>query len=143
MLGPEKEVMSSFVETGLMQVVFVPVLNHGNPSVAASVSADCVAHQDPQLFWEMHGRLYEEQDQLWSATRDYYVTTAVAIGADQTAFEQCYDDGSGLARVQALDALRRERGITSQPVFDVNGVITAGLGNLFPTINGVIDQLEQ
>ena len=58
-------------------------------------------------------------------------------------FEQCYDDGSGLARVQALDALRRERGITSQPVFDVNGVITAGLGNLFPTINGVIDQLEQ
>ncbi len=119
--------MSNYVETGLMQVVFVPVLNHGNPSVAASVSADC----------------YEEQDQLWSATRDYYVNTAVAIGADRATFEQCYDDGSGLARVQALDALRRERGITSQPVFDVNGVITAGLGNLFPTINGVIDQLEQ
>jgi protein-disulfide isomerase len=142
-LGLEQEIMDNYVATGQVKVIFSPVLNHGSPSVFSTVAADCVAHQNPELFWAMHGRLFAEQAQLWTATRDYYVNTAVAIGADQAQFEQCYDDGSGLARVQALDELRRARGITSQPIFDVNGVITPGLGNLVATIDGVISELEQ
>jgi protein-disulfide isomerase len=142
-LGLQQDLYEQYVTSGQVKMVFSPVLNHGLPSVYASVSADCVAHQDPALFWEIHERLFEEQDLLWNAPRDYYVALATSIGADQATFEQCYDDGSGLSRVQALDELRRSRGITNQPVFDINGVITPGLGNLEATLVGVLAEVEQ
>jgi hypothetical protein len=41
--------------------------------------------------------LFEQQDELWSANRDYYVTLAER-GADGPLFEACYDDGSDWPR---------------------------------------------
>jgi hypothetical protein len=58
--------------------------------------------------------------------RDYYVNTAVAVGADQATFEACYDGEDGLATVMELDAIRRDRAVFSQPIFDINGEIFVG-----------------
>jgi 2-hydroxychromene-2-carboxylate isomerase len=80
----------------------------------------------PALFWEIHEVLFENQSQLWRADREYYVQTAVSVGADQAQFEACYDGADGTARVLELDALRRERGIFSQPTFDINGNVQGG-----------------
>lgn len=126
MLGTEPQVIESFVNSGQVKLVFWPVLNHGNPSVYATLTADCVGAQDPDLFWQIHEDLFENQGALWRATRDDFVAFAVAAGADQAQFETCYDDGAALARVMALDATRRERGVFSQPVFDINGRILGG-----------------
>lgn len=123
-----------------MQYVFWPVLNHGDPSLYASVTAECVARQDMEAFWRVHRLLFEEQRQLWSADRDYFVDAAVRAGADQAAFEQCYDDGSGVDQVLILDTIRRERGIYGQPVFDINGQILFG-GQSWATFQSVIDPL--
>jgi 2-hydroxychromene-2-carboxylate isomerase len=54
------------------------------------------------------------------------VQTAVAVGADQAEFEACYDGAEGTAKVLELDDLRRQRGIYSQPTFDINGTIQGG-----------------
>jgi len=114
------------VDSGQAKIVFWPVLNHGNPSVYSSLTAQCAGAQDPELFWEVHDTLFTHQGELWRATRDYYVAVAVAAGADQAAFEVCYDDPQQLAALMNLDATRRERGIFSQPVFDVGGNVFAG-----------------
>lgn len=126
MLGTEPDIVANFVENGEVKIVFWPVLNHGDPSTYSTLTALCVGQQDPALFWDVHQILFQNQDQLWGANRDYYVNTAVSVGADQAAFEACYDGPNGLADVMELDALRRERGIYSQPTFDINDNIFAG-----------------
>ena len=126
MLGTEPEVIENYVEDGRVKVVFWPVLNHGNPSVYSTVAAHCAGAQDPSQFWQMHNVLFENQRDLWSASRDYFVDTAVSLGLDQDAYEACYDDPSTLAEVMALDSIRRDRGVFGQPTFDANGLIFAG-----------------
>jgi protein-disulfide isomerase len=125
-LGTEPEVIEEYVKDGKVRIIFWPVLNHGNPSVYSTVSAHCAGQQDPEQFWVMHNTLFENQRELWSATRDYYVGTAVTLGLDQAAFEACYDSPEILAEVMALDSIRRDRGVFGQPTFDANGLIFAG-----------------
>lgn len=126
MLGTEPEVIQNYVETGQVKLVFWPVLNHGNPSVYSTLTAECAGQQDPALFWTVHEQLFANQDELWGAGRGYFVETAVAAGADQAIFEACYDSQSAMDQVLELDNVRRQRGIFSQPQFDIGGTIFVG-----------------
>ena len=138
MLGTEPDVIEAYVETGDARIVFWPVLNHGDPSVFSTLTAECVAQQDIDLFWDVHKVLFTNQQDLWAAGRDYYVNTAVSVGAEREAFESCYDSVEAMDQILELDALRRERGIYSQPVFDVNGQTFYGLQS-FNTFSNVIE----
>lgn len=132
MLGTEPELVKNYVATGLIRIVFWPVLNHGNPSLYSTLASECVGQQDPGAFWQVHELLFENQRDLWGANRDYYVQTAVSVGVDQATFEACYDDPDNLAHVLSLDETRRQRGVYSQPTFDIGGQIFVG-SQSFPT----------
>lgn len=134
MLGEEKRIREEYVETGRMMYIFWPVLNHGNHSVFSHAAMDCVAHQDPKLGWDMHEVLFINQRDLWSAPRDFFVQQAEIVGADIPAFEECFDTGAGVERVQALDTIRRDRGVRGQPIFDVNGDVVRGYGSSLNTL---------
>jgi protein-disulfide isomerase len=140
-LGVEPDIIANYVNRGVVKIVFWPVLNHGDPSLYSTLTAECVAQQDMGAFWHVHKLLFENQQDLWSASRDYYVETAVRVGADQATFEACYDGPLGIDNILVLDNLRRQRGIFSQPVFDVNGQLLAGRQSfdLFATI---FDEIE-
>lgn len=138
MLGTEPEVVEAYVETGKARIVFWPVLNHGDPSVFSTLTAECVAQQDIDLFWDVHKLLFTNQRELWTADRDYYVNAAVSVGADQETFERCYDSMEAMDQILELDALRRARGVYSQPVFDVNGQMFFG-SQSFNTFSDVIE----
>ena len=126
MLGTEPDIIRDYVETGQVKLVFWPVLNHGNPSVYSTVTAECAGQQDSAMFWAVHETLFENQSELWGAGREFYVETAVAAGADQSTFETCYDSQSAMDQVLELDNIRRQRGIFSQPQFDINGTVFVG-----------------
>ncbi len=140
MLGTEPEVIQNYVETGQIKIVFWPVLNHGDPSVYATLTAQCVGLQDADKFWDAHELLFLSQRDLWRADRDYFVDTAVSLGIDQAAFEACYDDGSALDQVLQLDDLRKERGIFGQPYFDIAGTLFGGAPS-FTNFAEVVDPL--
>jgi len=125
-LGTEPQVIDEYVQTGKVKLVFWPVINHNDPSIYSTLTAQCVGRQDPEKFWVVHEMLFTEQRDLWGADRDYFVNTAVAAGADQAAFESCYDDPNALAEVLQLDDIRRQRGIHGQPMFDIAGTIYGG-----------------
>lgn len=122
--------MAEYVETGQIRYIFWPVINHGLPSVYATVTMECAGQQDPALAFAAHHLLFENLDQLYGATRDYFVDTAVSIGADRDTFAACYDDPATVDHVMALDAIRQERGIYSQPVFSLNGQFAFGAPDL-------------
>ena len=140
MLGTEPQVVQEYVQTGKVKVVFWPVLNHGDPSFYSTLTAECVGQQDPDLFWDAHEALFTNQSQLWRADRDFYVQTAVSVGADQATFEACYNGPEGTTRVLELDSLRRERGIYSQPTFDINGEVYGGAPS-FEVFAAVLDDV--
>jgi protein-disulfide isomerase len=125
-LGTEPQVIEDYVQTGQVKLIFWPVLNHGNPSVYATLTAHCAGLQDADKFWEVHEQLFTNQGELYSADRDYYISTALSAGADRAAFEQCYDDQGVLDEVLNLDDIRLQRGIANQPMFDIAGNIYAG-----------------
>lgn len=126
MLGTEPDIAANYVETGQVKAIFWPVLNHGSPSVYSTIAAECVGQQSEEAFWDMHHFLFENQQDLWGADRDYYVQAAVTLGVDQAVFEACYDNPDSLVQVQKLDEIRRQWGVYSQPTFDVNGRVFSG-----------------
>jgi protein-disulfide isomerase len=130
--------VEDYVEAGDVLLVFWPLLDLGQGSERSAVAAECVGRQDPALFWLMHRLLFERQADLYRAERDYFVNLAVEVGADQAAFEQCYDDGDALAMIRELDTLRRERGIVGRPTFDINGEVFSGLPS-YEQFQAVID----
>jgi len=137
-LGTEPDVIEAYVETGEARIVFWPVLNHADPSFFSTLTAECVGRQDIDLFWEIHEYLFTNQRDLWTADRDYYVNAAVGVGAEREAFESCYDSMEAMDQVLELDALRRERGVFTQPVFDVNGQLLYG-SQSFSTFSDVVE----
>lgn len=134
MLALEPEIVATYVATGQVRLIFWPVLNHGDPSLYATIAAECAGQQAPALFWALHGVFFERQNDLWRATRDDFIADATAVGAEPAAFARCYDDPATLQHVLELDAARRARGIFSQPVFDINGTFSAGSGALLSLI---------
>lgn len=126
MLDTEPQIIENYVKTGQVQIVFWPVLNHGDSSTFATLTAECAAQQSTDLFWDVHKKLFENLSDLWGATRDELISLAVEAGAEQATFEACFDGPDGLSTVLALDQYRRDRGIYSQPIFDINNQIFAG-----------------
>ena len=138
MLGTEPELVNKYVESGQVKMVFWPVINHGDPSIYATLTVQCIGQIDVDKFWEGHELLFINQRDLWRADRDYFVETAVSIGIDQIQFETCYDSGDTLQNILSLDDIRRERGIYGQPMFDIAGTIYAGAGS-FADFSAVLD----
>lgn len=126
MLGTEPTLVEEYVETGKLKIVFWPVLNHGQPSVFSAATMACIGEQNVEAAFEAHHAMFEDLRSLYSADRDYYMGQAEAVGVDVDLFAECYDSGRGVEQVLALDAIRLERGIYSQPTFDLNGMIALG-----------------
>jgi protein-disulfide isomerase len=137
-LGTEPDVVTTYVETGNVRIVYWPVLDHGSASLNAHAASECIGRQDVDAFWEIHDRFYANQNELWSADRAYFVNAAVSVGVDQAAFESCYDNREGHTTVTELDSIRRERGIFNRPTFDINGQMLLG-SQPFSTFMGFID----
>jgi protein-disulfide isomerase len=79
-------------------------------ALQAAVAARCA--KDQGRFWEMHGRLFENQRQLepWSAH-------AAALGLDAGAFQACMDSGRHAEAIQHNAAAAQQGGIASTPTF--------------------------
>lgn len=115
-------VVDQFVRTGTVRLEFHDVLNHGEYSLRASEAAACAGRQGQ--FWQMHGLLFEKQDEVYAAGPGGLVDLMLRFGAqldglDQASFSQCLADRATLEALQAADAEQRVRGIVFQPVFEI------------------------
>ena len=126
MLGIEPDIVADFVAAGAVELVFWPVLNHGQPSVNATLANHCLGIENPAAFWPMHHALFEQQDALWRADYGFYLELALSFGADADTFAACYGSDEAIRTIQSLDRIRQERGVFGQPYFEINGNLFAG-----------------
>ncbi|NJP07512.1 MAG: thioredoxin domain-containing protein [Chloroflexaceae bacterium] len=133
--------VETYVRPGQVLLVFRPVLNHGEQSLRTSEAAFCAAEQDQ--FWAMHDTLFARQSTV-SATPvgdlpALLEAYAIELGMDVEAFRTCIASGEALALVQELDAEQRQRGITVQPIFEINEQRLIGLPS-FDVFQRVIEE---
>lgn len=126
MLGAGKQIVDTYVANGQVKVIFWPITDIGQTSVDAAASAYCVGQQDVGAYWRFHDLLFEQYIQTFRGNRDYFASAAGVVGADQAAFEACYDGGEGHALVTNLNQTRLDMGINRRPTFDVNGSLLFG-----------------
>ncbi len=120
MLGTEPDVVTNYVKTGKVKLVFWHILDFGNNSLAASEAAECAGEQGQ--FWPMHDLLYQEQGQMWSDPRGTAVSLAGSVqGIDIARFQQCMSEGRYAKKVQTDNNARSEQHVRVRPTFDING----------------------
>ena len=122
MLAVEPEIIDKYVRPGQVKIVFRAVLNLGEGSVRAAEAAACAGQQGQ--FWQMHQLLFQRQREIprGDAVVAGLQQFATALpGLDQAAFATCLKERATLQHVEATDAEQRQRGITSQPIFEISG----------------------
>jgi len=110
-----------------------PLSGHQYAQKAAE-AAECAGAQGK--FWEMHGRLFENQNALRITDLKIY---AQQIGLNATEFNSCLDSGAAAAGVKADFNEGLAEKVRATPTFFINGRKIEG-GVPFEEFKTVIDQ---
>lgn len=119
-----KELILRYIPKKTEQVNFVfrnfPLSQHQNALISAE-AAEAAAEQGK--FWEMHDKLYENQNQ-WAESNnpvDIFVSYAKELGLDIEKFKQTAESGKFAAKIQQDRNDGNTLGVNSTPTFFING----------------------
>lgn len=123
----EPALNESFVRSGQLQVIFrdFPIEGLHPNAPAAHVASLCVADQGAPLYWQMHAKLFQSQNE-WSNLSDpapVFERLATEIGADVDAYNACLenDQDAKQAFIAASIAEGQGVGVSGTPSFNFLG----------------------
>jgi protein-disulfide isomerase len=122
----EPEVVANDVRSGAVRIAFHHVLDHGEASLNSSKAVECAAVQDIKSFWSMHGALFERQPEAFRGDEAFFADVAASVGLDGSALTACMEDPAIAAKVERMDAERRDLGVRRRPSFLVNERLVEG-----------------
>ncbi len=117
-----------------MKYVFMdfPLPMHGQ-AMKASEAALCAGDQGK--FWEMHDRLFANQNAL---VPEALLKHAEALGLDTTQFKECLDSGKQSTQIKAAMAEGQKAGITGTPGFLLGFIEPDGKVRATKKISGAV-----
>jgi protein-disulfide isomerase len=106
------KLLKAYVDTGKVRYVFMdfPLESIHPLAFKAAEASHCA--QEQQRFWEMHDRLFSNQDKL---ARNQLIAHAKALGLDAGKFTTCLDSGKYADRVRTSLAQGEKLGISGTP----------------------------
>jgi protein-disulfide isomerase len=114
-----------------------PLSNHTQAAKAAEAAA-CA--QEQGRFWEMHDRLFANQQRLAGPDLKQH---AKELGLDSVAFDSCLDSGR-LAETWRRDLRDGQKyGVSGTPAFFVNGRFASGVQTLAAFADVVSEEIER
>jgi protein-disulfide isomerase len=115
------QVLRDYVETGEVRYVFMnfPLEALHKDALGAAQAATCAGDQG--RYWEMHDRLFTNQDAL---AAPQLAAHAAALGLDGPAFARCLDTHRHLEAIRREMAEGERAGVRGTPSFFVG--VTAG-----------------
>jgi protein-disulfide isomerase len=116
------------VESGEVRYVFrnFPLFSIHPQAQKAAEAAECAGEQG--AFWEMHGALFENQEQ-WAGDDgavEQFKDLAGELEVDQAQFDDCLDSGKYADKVTSDYQEGVALGINSTPNFRINGAPLSG-----------------
>ncbi len=118
----EPELVSRYVETGQVRMLFKDFVVIGPDSVTAARAAHCGGDQG--LFWEFHDAIYEAysgERTGWASIAGMREIASGVEGLDGAAWGACMEAGTHAERVSASSADARALGLSGTPAFYVIG----------------------
>ena len=125
----EADVRKRIVDAGLASFTFYdfPLPQHKN-SLSAHNAAACAGEQGK--FWEMHDRIFNEQDRWNTEATDDPMSLmhdyAVAVGVSVPQWEQCFNSRKYQYKIDANQAEGARRNVNSTPSFIIGDKLFAG-----------------
>ena len=112
------QITENYIDTGKVKLYYrhFPLSFHAQATPSAEAS-ECAHEQD--MFWEMHDKMYENQNALSVAN---YKAWAAELGMDEAQFNDCVDSRKYQSQVQQDMADGSSSGVRGTPGFVV-GVI--------------------
>ncbi|MEW6748294.1 MAG: DsbA family protein [Candidatus Micrarchaeota archaeon] len=112
-----KRINEEYIATGKVRYAFrdYPLGFHPYAQNAAE-AAQCAGDQG--RYWEMHDKLFENQDALSVSDLRRY---SAELGLDTSMFDQCLDSGKYSQEVQADKRAGDAAGVSGTPTFFING----------------------
>ncbi len=104
-------------------------------------AAECAGEQNK--YWEMHDKIFQEQDKLGQGTISAYAINDVKRWAGELGlaggFNQCLDSGKYADEVKKDFNDGVAAGVGGTPTFFINGIATVG-AQPFESLKAIIDQ---
>jgi len=111
------QVEKEYVSAGLVQIVFVDFILHGEPAILPAEAAHCT--QDQGQFWAYHDLLFENfSGEAYS--REQLDSFARKLNLDMAAFGQCLDSQKYRTFVLASTQVGENAGVEGTPTIFVN-----------------------
>ena len=119
MVAPE--IVSRYIETGKVKLVWHDFAWIGSESRQAAQAARCAGRQGK--FWEYHDHLFNNQrgENRGQFSAENLMQFAGNVGLDAPAFGACLERAEDVASIQQDLVTARAEGITATPSFKVNG----------------------
>ena len=133
----EPRLVSTFVTTGQVRLVYHDFTFIGQESLDAAVAARCADRQG--RFWPYHDVLFANQGKENSGafSADRLATMAAMSGLDVEGWRSCLADESVSQAIAQETNQGRAAGVTGTPALFVNGAKVAGYD--FPTVSAAIE----
>ncbi|ESQ80083.1 thioredoxin domain-containing protein [Asticcacaulis sp. YBE204] len=139
--------MTKYVETGKVRYVYRPMMT-GNAAVAAAghMLANCVAKDKALTVVDAIMRAQREMDQggapeQYANARPVLLRIAQSTGMNETQFNACVTDPTGLNALNDLNQDALNAGVTGTPTFMVNGKIVQITRNDASELEAAIEPL--
>jgi protein-disulfide isomerase len=128
------QIEKDYIDAGKVRHVFMdfPLPMHAQAQ-KASEAANCAGYQGK--FWEMHDRLFANQNAL---APDALLKHAEALGLDTAKFKECLDSGKAAEAVKKQMAEGQKAGITGTPGFLIGFVEPDGKVKATKKISGAV-----
>ncbi|KEQ56302.1 Na antiporter NhaA protein [Marine Group I thaumarchaeote SCGC RSA3] len=120
-LDTKPDIMTNYIDTGKVSLVFVDIAFLGKDSGPASIATYCAEEQGK--YWKYHGFLYSNQmsiDNGW-ANSDSLKGYANNLGLNMELFVSCLDSEKYSKRVQFNTDESKRNGVTGTPTFFIIG----------------------
>jgi len=125
----EPELIEKYVRTGKIRLSVRYVLDFGEHSLRTAEASACASLQG--YGWQMHDLLFQNQAEVWNTAEDRMIPlmkkyAMILKELDQPKFGTCIETRQMQKIIEAEDAERRTRGITTRPSFEINGLRLIG-----------------
>jgi thiol-disulfide isomerase/thioredoxin len=93
-------------------------LRHHDYAWESSVAAHCVWIEAPELYWDYHFKLFENQEEL---SEESLKSFALELGVEEERFDECIDGSEGEAMTQEDFQTGTDSNVYGTPTFFING----------------------
>lgn len=139
------QLVEDYVLKGDVKFSYVNVLFHGNESILASLGAESIYKQDPEVYWDFHKKVFDAQpevanhDDVWVTTEKLLEIASEYPSINQEQLRQDIEEELTMEQVEIDKDLYKKHNVSQTPTININGITMEDPFD-YEAIKEVIDQ---